>query len=286
MTGISATAVLGYKNQERYDDTGETNTIKEMVFRHVFSVGIQCPPNDELSMIKVKDFIHYLKYELGWNIAGVSCDGYQSLMLLQSLKIDGFNVKEVSMDIIKNKECVGYTIFRNTLVEHRIKLLKLTELIKEITNLEKNDATGKIDHPKQTVKILDDGTRVKSVGKDIVDSLGGAVYNATISVDVNELDFMGSEFLTDNIPTLSRSGNVADQYFNFSVGPNGAVTMTNEPQEDQDVEDAISYDIQKEIANTQNILERIKVSNPTTKLSNQQLRDMYEDLYDDGMIIF
>ena len=149
MTGISAVAVLGYKNQERYDNTGEQTLLKEIVFRHVFSVGIQCPANDELSMIKVKDFIHYLKYDLGWNIAGVSCDGYQSLMLLQSLKLDGFNTKEVSMDIIKNKECVGYTIFRNTLLEKRIKIIKCPTLIKEITNLEKNETSGKIDHPKQ-----------------------------------------------------------------------------------------------------------------------------------------
>ena len=182
MTGISAIAVLGYKNQERFDDTGNSSVLKEMVFRHVFSVGIQCPPNDELSMIKVKDFLHYLKYTLGWNIAGVSCDGYQSVMLLQSLKLDGFVTSEVSMDLLKNKECVGYTIFRNVLVEKRIKLLKLQELIKEITNLEKNETTGKVDHPKQTTKILDDGTKVKSVGKDISDSLGGAIYNATSSV--------------------------------------------------------------------------------------------------------
>ena len=149
MTGISAIAVLGYKNQERFTDTGDSTTLKEMVFRHIFSVGLQCPPNDELSMIKVKDFIHYLKYDLGWNIVGVSCDGYQSLMLLQSLKLDGFTVKEVSMDIVKNKEDVGYTVFRNVLVEQRIKLLKLNELIKEITNLERNELTGKVDHPKQ-----------------------------------------------------------------------------------------------------------------------------------------
>lgn len=165
MTGISAVAVLGYKNQERYDDSGGSNVLKEMVFRHIFSVGLQCPPNDELSMIKVKDFIHYLKYELGWNICGVSCDGYQSLMLLQSLRLDGFETREVSMDIVKNKEDVGYTTFRNVLVEQRIKLLKLHELIKEITNLEKNETTGKIDHPKQTTKILSDGTKVKSVRK-------------------------------------------------------------------------------------------------------------------------
>ena len=164
-TGISATAVLGYKNQERYSDNGSGSTLKEIVFRHVFTVGIHCPPNDELSMIKVKDFIHYLKYDLGWNIAGVSCDGYQSLMLLQSLKLDGFNAKEISMDILKNKECVGYTTFRNTLVEKRIRVLDLYELSKEVTSLEKNETTGKVDHPKQSIKVLSDGTIQKSVRK-------------------------------------------------------------------------------------------------------------------------
>lgn len=168
-TGISAVAVLGYKNQDRYDDTGEQSSLKEIVYRHVFTVGLECPPNDELSMIKVKDFLHYLKYDLGWNIAGVSCDGYQSLMLLQSLKLDGFEVREVSMDIVdtKKKECVGYTSFRNTLVEQRIKLLNLHELIREITNLEKNESTGKVDHPRQSIKIVD-GKTIKSVRKGLM----------------------------------------------------------------------------------------------------------------------
>lgn len=156
MTGISCVAVLGYKNQQRYNDDGSESTLKEMVFRHVFTIALQCPPNDELSMIKVKDFIHYLKYELGWNICGVSCDGYQSLMLLQSLKLDGFETREVSMDIVKNNEDIGYTTFRNTLVEKRISLLYIHELIREIINLEKNESTGKVDHPRQVQHIEKD----------------------------------------------------------------------------------------------------------------------------------
>lgn len=185
MTGISAIAVLGYKNQERYDDTGESNLLKEMVFRHIFSVGLQCPPNDELSMIKVKDFLHYLKYTLGWNIVGVSCDGYQSLMLLQSLQLDGFTVKEVSMDIVnKNKECVGYTNFRTVLVEQRIKLLNLHTLIKEITNLEKNETTGKVDHPRQClvgdtkIKMLDGKSKtIKELLLDKQNNIPNYVYS-------------------------------------------------------------------------------------------------------------
>ena len=87
MTGISAVAVLGYKNQERYDATGTQSTLKELVFRHLFSIGLQCPPNDELSMLKDKDFIHYLKYDLGWNIQGVSCDRLPKFNAFTKFKI-------------------------------------------------------------------------------------------------------------------------------------------------------------------------------------------------------
>ena len=286
MTGISAIAVLGYKNQERFDDTGNSSVLKEMVFRHVFSVGIQCPPNDELSMIKVKDFLHYLKYTLGWNIAGVSCDGYQSVMLLQSLKLDGFVTSEVSMDLLKNKECVGYTIFRNVLVEKRIKLLKLQELIKEITNLEKNETTGKVDHPKQTTKILDDGTKVKSVGKDISDSLGGAIYNATSSVALEELDYLDNVTIADNNVTISRTNNIADSYFGISTNANGTISVGSQEQQPQDLDDQISTAIQDELLGNQTILKKIKEDNPNTNLSEQQLRDLYEDFTGGDFVIF
>lgn len=286
MTGISAVAVLGYKNQERFDNTGEANTLKEIVFRHVFSVGLQCPPNDELSMIKVKDFLHYLKFELGWNIVGVSCDGYQSLMLLQSLKIDGFDAKEVSMDIInsKSKECVGYTTFRNTLVEQRIKLLNLYELIKEITNLEKNETTGRIDHPKQTTKVLDDGTRVKSVGKDISDSLGGAIYNATLSVNLDELDFLDGVTIADSSVMLNNSASKADQFFGISTNADGSVRIL--PKETSNIDEQLSVDVQKEIKRTQGILQQVKATNPTTKLSDQEILDLYGEMDSSGFVIF
>lgn len=252
MTGISAAAVLGYKNQERYNDSGEASTMKEMVFRHVFSVGLKCPPNDELSMIKVKDFLHYLKFDLGWNIAGVSCDGYQSLMLLQSLKLDGFTASEVSMDIIKNKECVGYTTFRNALLEKRINLIDLHELIHEMTSLEKNEATGKVDHPKQSIKVVD-GETIKSVGKDIVDSLGGAIYNAVLSVNLDELDYLDQKILsreeigTQYIKDLS-TANAINRKFGFSVDSRGVVHLEdNKPVNEQSKEDDINAIISDEM---------------------------------------
>lgn len=285
MTGISAVAVLGYKNQERFNDAGAMSTIKEMVFRHVFSVGLQCPPNDELSMIKVKDFIHYLKYELGWNIAGVSCDGYQSLMLLQSLKLDGFDAKEVSMDIVdtKKKECVGYTSFRNTLLEKRIYLLDLYELQRELTALEKNESTGKVDHPKQTVKMVN-GEMVKSVGKDIADSLGGAVYNAVLSVNLDELDYLDQKILTQDmmgntfIRNMSNT-NMLNKKFGFTVDSKGIVHLEDNKktlniEKDEDINAMISEEMQKL---------KESADNPNAEEPKQNLEDYFGRR--DGMII-
>lgn len=283
MTGISAVAVLGYKNQERFDDTGGNSTLKEIVFRHIFSVGIKCPANDELSMIKVKDFLHYLKFDLGWNIAGISCDGYQSLMLLQSLMIDGFTVKEVSMDIVKNKEDIGYTVFRNTLVEQRLKLLNLYELIREITNLEKNEATGKVDHPRQSVKVVN-GETIKSVGKDIADSLGGAIYNATLSVDVNELDFIDGVTIADSSLTINNGTNEVDQLFGYVTNNDGSIRLL--PSVSNDIDNQISVEVQKQMSQSHKVVQQIQDANPDSKLSAQQIRDMYDDFTSDGMILF
>lgn len=289
MTGISAVAVLGYKNQERYTDTGDSTTLKEMVFRHVFSVGIQCPPNDELSMIKVKDFIHYLKYDLGWNIAGVSCDGYQSLMLLQSLKLDGFNTNEVSMDIVKNKECIGYTTFRNVLVEQRIKLLKLEELIKEITKLEKNETTGKIDHEKQSIKILDDGTKVKSTGKDISDSLGGAIYNAVLTVDLNELNYIDSVIVAEDnsVLTLGNKENLINQMFGYNYdNATGTLKLQSNNQISKNPNEELDNIINKQIQQSKDVINNIRENNKDTKLTDQEILNLYNNFGNDGFLLF
>lgn len=275
-TGISCVAVLGYKNQERYTETGEEQQLKEIVFRHVFTLGIKCPANDELSMIKVKDFLHYLKYTLGWNIAGVSCDGYQSLMLLQSLRLDGFNTKEVSMDIVKDNESIGYTTFRNTLVEKRIKLLKLDTLIKELINLEKNESTGKVDHPKQSIHIdKDTGELIKSVGKDLADSLGGAIYNATLSVDIKELDNISNVILSANQDT--------NNIFSF-IHPFQNTDLL--PSENKDILDNIDDELELQQTKEKELIDNLRKTNPNIRLTDAELLNIYNNANSTGTIIF
>lgn len=77
-TGISAVAAVGLRDNMGYVD-GEVIPVQEIIYAHLFSVGIQCPAGAELSLEKNRKFVYYLKYNLGWNIAGVSMDGFQCL---------------------------------------------------------------------------------------------------------------------------------------------------------------------------------------------------------------
>ena len=164
-TGIGAVAVMGYKNETRYSiEHGEVETTKELYYHHVFSCRIQAPSTDEISMQKTLEFLYYLKFILGWNIWGVSTDGFQSNMFRQSLKTAGFeNVDLVSLDRTPD----GYITYKYAINEQRISHLNIPELEYEIINLAKDNVTGKINHDVDK-------------SKDESDGLAGAVYNASL----------------------------------------------------------------------------------------------------------
>lgn len=163
-TGISAVAVMGYKNVNEYSiESGDIETTKELYYHHIFSIGIQCPSNSEISFQKTRDFIYYLKYNLGWYIFGISCDGFQSRDTIQQLITAGFtNSKVVSLD----KTPDGYLVYKNAINEQRISHIHIPELENEVINLARDNQTGKVDHDAEH-------------SKDISDSLAGAVYNAS-----------------------------------------------------------------------------------------------------------
>ena len=137
-----------------------------------------------------------------------------------------------------------------------------------------------------SVKILEDGTKVKSVGKDISDSLGGAIYNAILSVDVNELDYLENITIAETgIATLNSYETVADRLFGFNRDARGnLIQVDNKTDENED--ELISNAINQEIKNNQKVLDQIKQSNKNTKLSDQQLLDMYNTMTGNGFVIF
>ena len=146
-TGISLVTIEGTKQVKQYNKTEtevriEDNT--DLVYRQVFTVGIQAPANSEISLEKTRQFIYYLR-AIGFNLQGISMDGYQSADTLQQLKVAGFNTKLISLD----RSPAGYTAFRAAINEERLNLLDLAEskVEYEIINLEQDGISGKVDHP-------------------------------------------------------------------------------------------------------------------------------------------
>lgn len=162
-TGISCVAAMGYKIQNEYNlEKSAIESVQKMCYYHVFSIGIQCPSGSEISLQKNRDFIYYLKNDLGWNIKEVSVDGFQSADTRQNFINSGMSSKLVSLD----KTPDGYLTFKAAINEKRISMLQLPELETEIINLERDNMSGKIDHPIDGCFTSD--TKIKLVdGRDI-----------------------------------------------------------------------------------------------------------------------
>lgn len=143
--GVSAIAAMGFVNRNRYSEaSGQEETTKQMLYRQIFSIGLNAKKNDEISYQKLVDFLWYLKYELGWNIKAVSTDGYMGQFLRQQISAAvGGEVNYISLD----RTPEGYLAFQSILAEQRIAMLKLHLLESEIVRLERNNVTGKVDHP-------------------------------------------------------------------------------------------------------------------------------------------
>ena len=163
-TGISMVAITGMRKVDRFDnDVGEAVSVHEMQFAHIFTVFIQCPSGDEISLEKNRQFIYYLK-ESGFNICGITQDGFQSRDNIQILQNAGYPAKLLSVDRTPD----AYMCLKSAINEKRVSLLNIHELVLEMVNVERNNMTGKIDH-----------TYDGKGSKDGLDSLAAALFNAS-----------------------------------------------------------------------------------------------------------
>lgn len=166
-TGIGGICMLGKDRTEKFDmQANKIIKTYQTIYKHVFNVEIQCPKNSEISFQKTRNFIIYLR-QCGFNICGITTDGYQSADTRQLLILEGFeNVDRLNFE--RTPEI--YMNFRNALIEKRIKLLKLENLEKELLKVERNNQSGKITHPENTGDGHGDGA----------DGCAGALYNAIL----------------------------------------------------------------------------------------------------------
>lgn len=201
--GISDVACMGYVNRNRYSEkTGNEETTKQMLYRHVFSVGLDAIKSSEISFQKIVDFLWYLKFELGWNIKAVSTDGYMGQFLRQQISAAGFSeVNYVSLD----RSPEGYLALQSIFAENRIALIQLKLLETELVRLERNNVTGKIDHPPidgcftgDTQVALVDGRNLsmKQLVKEYECGIDNYVYTCNESTHITEPKRISRAFLT------------------------------------------------------------------------------------------
>lgn len=160
-TGISGVAVTGRKDMVMDDG----RKIPLPVYTHVFTVAIEAPRGDKIAYDKVLQFICWLQRQ-HFNIARISRDQYQSEYLGQLLEKQGFSVDKISLDRTPD----GYIAGRAILVEQRVDMLHSELLEHELTHLQRDATTGKVDH-------------IQGESKDASDSFIGAMWNAMLNTD-------------------------------------------------------------------------------------------------------
>ena len=141
--GISDVGVSGLKETVQYNGAEEFVS-GEMTYKHIFSVDIKAPNGSEISFEKTRQFIYYLR-QCGFNIVGVSLDGFQSADTKQILITQGFDATIVSLD----KSPQGYLTLRSAMNDGRLGLIQIPLLEKELIELQRDVQTGKIDHPEE-----------------------------------------------------------------------------------------------------------------------------------------
>lgn len=163
-TGLSSVAIIGARQVTKYGaDVDSEETSSELVYQQVFTIGIQAPSDSEISFEKTRQFIYYLRDEVGLNIKIVTTDGFQSVDTRQILSTKGFEVGYTSLDRTPD----GYDGLRSAINDQRIVLLKGCKLLfEELTELERDNMTRKYDHPAYS-------------SKDSADSLAGAFLDAS-----------------------------------------------------------------------------------------------------------
>lgn len=140
----------------------DDGTIEKRVYAQVFSVGIKAPPGTEISMAKNRRFLYWLR-KMGFHIAIISTDTYQTAESHQILRDKGFETAIRSLD----RTPEGYQTLREAMVEHRIDMVKHARLENELIYLQRDTSTGKLDHP-------------ANGSKDISDSLAGAIWDLSL----------------------------------------------------------------------------------------------------------
>lgn len=141
-TGIFASAVCVDPNLTNGVAADETDTWR---FIPVFWMKLRPRyKGEQIPYYKIRRDIIKLRDEYGFNILGVTADGYQSADMLQQYSLNGFWTMLLSMD---RAPSTPYHFARTCLYDGRSKIPNDEILITELKQLVENRRAQKIDHP-------------------------------------------------------------------------------------------------------------------------------------------
>jgi hypothetical protein len=162
LAGVSICHLAGSQLVEGLVKDGEPFAEYRLMVEYDFILTICAGQNKPINIGKIQKFFFWLRDMCGYRFGLITADMWQSEMPLQELEARNFKVDKLSID----KDKSVYTAWRAGFEEHRIRLHRNEQMIREAENLLEMDK--KFDHPP-------DGS------KDTTDAAAGAYFNAVNS---------------------------------------------------------------------------------------------------------
>ena len=166
LTHDSAGVAIGHVPKFRRIRRSEMVTEILPVVRFDLLLDIRPPRGGEIQFEKIRRLLYLLR-EHGLPIKWVTADSWQSTDMLQILSTQGFLVGEQSTD----KTPAPYEVAKTALYDRRVQAPEHLKAQTELTRLERDPVTGKIDHPS-------DGS------KDVADSFASVIFGLSLMAEV------------------------------------------------------------------------------------------------------
>lgn len=163
---------------------------RERMFITDFCLEIKPFSGDKIPIPNIRRFIYDLIVEFGFNIQKITFDGYQSVSVMQELRMsERIDTDRITIENLSVDENRGpYDLLRGTIRDGTIILVNQETVKGELKGL--IDTGTKWDHP-------------SGGSKDVSDSLAGAVWNASDLEDTNQL--ASGDILTSMVEEMKKS---------------------------------------------------------------------------------
>lgn len=180
--GLGIGHVRGFKRIQRAERVWEVLPII------VFDVLLEITPprGGEINYQKIRSLLYKL-HENGMPIRWVTADQFQSHDMLQILQGRGFQTGQESTD----KTTMPYEVLKTAVYDQRVEAPLHPKALAELTTLERDPITGKIDHPEYA-----------GASKDVADCMACVVIGLSL---MGEVWHQFSIPVTDLPPQLARA---------------------------------------------------------------------------------